>query len=390
LTEGMKRAVDYIGSNCSYVKKAIESQVAVWRGEKTEMPVLALSCPPTEEQQGWLPRHNLKEIHFDSEKMFENGLGEVLSAVNGNYGAVPSMRANMGCGIIPSLFGGQQRLFEDIMPWLVDHATKEDIDKMGEGHSFEIGDSAEFAAAMGHMEFMTGRLREYGLAGKVFVYPLDLQGPTDTAHLVYGDTIFYDFYDDPDFVHRLYEASNRAIYFAMDECFGRIDQSEKYVAHYNHLILPKSAGGVKISEDTTTLLSPPLIDEFARPHLCAALEHFGGGYVHYCGKNDYLLDVLLDEPGVAGINFGNPDMHDMPEVIKRCRESKKAYVGSVNRNEGEGLFEYFARVLAPSYDAQTGCFRIILQYSCHLGERGEVIGEFERAAEHVVKVVKNI
>ncbi|MCL2814181.1 MAG: hypothetical protein FWD23_06245 [Oscillospiraceae bacterium] len=383
MTDGMKKAVDYIDSNSSYIDRAVESQCAVWRGEKTELPVLALSCPHTEEQKTWLSQYDLKEIHHDSEKMFVNGLCETLTAVNGNYGAVPSMRANMGCGIVPSLFGGQQRLFRDIMPWLVDHAKKEDIEKLPENHEFKIDDSAEFADAMRHMEFMTEKLRENGLAGKVFVYPLDLQGPTDTAHLILGDSIFYEFYDDPEFVHHLLKLSNRAIYFAMDECFERMDKSGEFIAHYNHLILPKGIGGVKISEDTTTLLSPLLIDEFAKPHLCETLEHFGGGYVHYCGKNDHLLNVLLGEPRAAGINFGNTEMHDMTKVLALCRENKKVYAGAVNKKEGEAPFDYFVRVLEPCYDALAGCFRIILQYGCPMDERADVIGEFERAAEHV-------
>ena len=385
MTDQIKKAFDYINSNSSYIEKAIKSQSAVWRGESSELPALALSCGMTEEQKSWLPGYNLKEIHYDSEKMFNNGLREVLSAVNGGFGAVPSMRANMGCGIIPSLFGSQQRLFEDIMPWLVDHVKKEDIEKITENHNFRITDSAEFSAAMEHMDYMTKKLSENDLTGKVFVYPLDLQGPVDTAHLIYGDTIFYDFYDDPEFVHHLLQSSNNAVYFAMDECFERMDQSGEFIAHYNHLILPRGAGGVKISEDTTTLLSPTLIDEFAMPHLCEMLKHFGGGYVHYCGKNDYLLEALLDEPLVFGINFGNPEKHDMTEVLKRCRDNKKAYVGSINKKEGETLFDYFTRILGSSYDAHSGCFRVILQYGCALGERSQVIGEFERAAEYVKK-----
>ena len=385
MTDGIKKAIEYIQSNSAYAKKAIQAQLSVWRGEKSEMPALALSCPHTEEQREWFVPYNLKEIHFDSEKMFSNGLREALAAVNGNYGSVPSMRANMGCGIVPSLFGPQQRLFEDIMPWLVDHSSKADIKKMEENHEFKIDSSAEFAAAMGHMEFMTEKLREFGLVGKLFVYPLDLQGPVDTAHLVYGDSIFYDFYDEPEFAHHLLALSDRAVYFAMDECFRRIDLSGELVAHYNHLVLPRNAGGVKISEDTTTLLSPELIDGFAKPHLCAMLKHFGGGYVHYCGKNGHLLDVLLDWPEVFGINFGNPEMHDMKKTLERCRMAKKAYVGGINKNEGETLFDYFTRILEPSYDPDTGCFHVILQYGCQMGERGNVLGEFERAAEYVAK-----
>ena len=376
--DGIKKAADCIRANDSYIKKAVDLQSSIWKKEKTNMPPLALSCPLTEEQNEWLPYYNAKEIHFDSEKMFIYGLREVLTAINGNYGSVPSMRANMGCGIISSLFGIRQRLFEDKMPWLIDHAKKEDIkDK----YDFKIGDSEEFSAAMEHMEYMTEILRDNGLAGKVFVYPLDLQGAVDTAHLIYGDTIFYDFYDDPDFIHHLLKVSCESVDFAMRECFKRIDGSGEFVAHYNWLIMPEETGGLKISEDTTTLLSPALIDEFARPYLQRILARFGGGYVHYCGKNDYLLDVVFDEPLARAVNFGNPEKHDMTKVLKRCRENKKIYVGIITRKVGESLFDYFLRILEPSYDKNTGCFYIIPQYVCAVNEREAVIGEFERAAQ---------
>ena len=381
MTDGIKKAIDYIKANDSYIKKAIDSQCAVWRGEKTDMPVLALSCWNTEEQLSWLPGHDTKEIHFDSEKMFANGLREVLFAVNGNYGAVPSMRANMGCGVIPSLFGKQQRLFEDKMPWLVDHVKKEDIKNI---YDFSLGDSAEFSAAMDHMDYMAEKLQENNLTGKVFVFPLDLQGPIDTAHLIYGDDIFYDFYDDPEFVRHLLDVSCDAIYYAMDECFKRTETSGELVAHYNYLIIPANLGGIKTSEDTTTLLSPALIDKFARPYLNKMLNFFGGGYVHYCGKNDHLLDVVFDEPLARGINFGNPEMHDMTKVLERCRDTKKVFTGIINKNDGENLFDFFTRILEPSYDVNSGCFYIIPQYNCAFNERENVIGEFERAAECVM------
>jgi hypothetical protein len=381
MNDGIKKTIDYIRANSSYAKVAIERQTAVWRREKGAMPVLALSCGHTEEQHTWIQGSNTKDIHFDCEKMLANGLRDMVCAINGNYGSVPSMRANMGCGIIASLFGPQQELYEDKMPWLLTHLKKDEVKPR---YDFKIGDSEEFAAAMRHIEYMRDFLREHGLTD-VFVYPLDLQGPIDTAHLVYGDTIFYDFTDDPQFVHHLLEMSNDAIEFAMKECFKRIDRSDEFITHYNHLAIPREYGGLKVSEDTTTLLSPAHIDEFAQPHLRETLERFGGGYVHYCGKNNHLFDVLLKEPLAWSINFGNTEMHDMADILKRCRDNKKIYVGGIEKKSGESLFDYFVRILAPSYDRDTGCFYIIPDYWCSVNERETVIGEFERAAEAVRK-----
>ena len=384
MLDGIKKAVDYIKANDKYIKSAINMQSAVWRGEPTDISPFVVSCPLTEEQASWLPWHNTEETHFDSEKMFITGLRDMLAAVNGCCGAVPSVRANMGCGIIPSLFGIQQALFGDgKMPWMLEHAKKEAL--MQREPVFSINDprnGEEFAAALRHMDYITDKLREYDL-NNAFIFPLDLQGPIDTAHLIYGDTIFYEFYDDPEFTHRLLSLSCDAMDFAMRECFKRIDRSDELITHYNMWVMPRSLGGLKLSEDTTTLLPPGLIDEFAMPHLRDMLNRFNGGYVHYCGKNDHLLNVLLKEPLVRGINFGNPDMHDMSEVIRRCKESRKVYAGGVHILPGESLFDFFTRVLEPAYDCNTGCFYILLQHYCNINERENFIGEFERAFDKI-------
>ena len=148
------------------------------------------------------------------------------------------------------------------------------------------------------MAFMAEKLDETGC----MVYPMDLQGAFDTAHLVYGDEIFYDLYDDPDFVHHLLDLCCEAIVMGMEECFKVIPDSESKIAYYNNLVMPREIGGIKTSEDTSTLLSKEHIDEFVVPYLERILKHFGGGYVHYCGSNPYLFEAVMANPYVKGIN----------------------------------------------------------------------------------------
>jgi len=105
---------------------------------------------------------------------------------------------------------------------------------------------------------------------------------------------------------------------------------------------------VRMCEDTTTLLSRPQIEQFVMPYVNQAMQHFGGGWTHYCGKNDHLLDCLIEQaPHCRAVNFGNPEMHDMPHVIARLVKAGKLYCGAVVRNDGEDLRAYFRRVLEP-------------------------------------------
>jgi hypothetical protein len=124
--------------------------------------------------------------------------------------------------------------------------------------------------------------------------------------------------------------------------------SDGTVAHYNYLAFPRALGGIKISEDTSTLLSPVAIGEFVKPYMRRALEIAGGGYVHYCGRNDALMDAVLDEPLAHGLNLGNPDKHDMAQVLRRCAERGKLYIGNIPRSEDESLAGFMRRMAESS------------------------------------------
>lgn len=369
MADGIKKALDYVESNVSYAEKAIEAQCAAWRGEKRDIPPLLLSCPLTEEQNGWLPEYNYKEIHFDSEKMLASELRKVLTAVNGGYGAVPSVRANMGCGIIPTLFGIKQELFEDKMPWIQQRRSKEEILKMGPE---DLTFSEEFKAGLEHMVYMEDKLKGTGCG----LFPMDIQGPFDTAHLVYGDDIFYDLYDDPEFVHHLMALSCQAIFIGMGECMKIIADSVEGLRHYNNLYMPQSVGGLKLSEDTSTLLSKGHVQEFVAPYTSMVLSRYRGGYIHYCGKNEHLYREVMDMPLAYGINFGNPDMHDMADVLKDCAASGKIYYGPIPRQGGETLDCYFSRCVSDAmYNDK---IHLLLAYN-HSDKDAESVEEVQEA-----------
>jgi hypothetical protein len=164
------------------------------------------------------------------------------------------------------------------------------------------------------------------------VYPLDLQGPVDLAHLVYGDDFFYDLYDDPEFIDHLFKLVNACIIKTVSDCLEIIAPVE-YVAHYNNLVIPSNAP-LKISEDTSTLLSRNHILSFALPNTNFILEQFGGGYIHYCGKNPHLYEASVNMmPKVVGINFGNTDMHDMSTVYRDMVAKGLIYYGTLTADE---------------------------------------------------------
>lgn len=350
--------------------RAEAAQRALFEGcapEERGLPQpLLLSCPLTPEQAAF-PGYNLKEIHFDSEKNLINGLKGAFSVKNGGREAVPSVRANMGCGIVAALFGLEPRLFEDKMPWVQDRLTKEQLSKT-EPDGLTV--TPEFERALEHMRFAAVRLGESG----VRVYPLDIQGAFDTAHIVFGDDIFYELYDDPPFVHHLLDLSAAAAIKAFRLCLEVIPGSERSVAHYNNLVIPRSKGGIKISEDTSTLVCAEHVAEFVAPYTHRILEAVGGGYIHWCGRSEPLCRAMLAEPLAWAINLGNPEKHDMDQLLADTAAAGKLYYGHVPKAEGEDVYGYFLRILGASGR------RILPLFSCKTEEREAVCDAFDRAA----------
>jgi len=336
----IEKTLEIYESARGQIKKAEERQLAAWKGKTDDLPLLLTANPPRQ-QKGLLPERNLMEIYHDSNKMLEYGLREALRSVAGGADAVPSVRANMGCSVFPAIMGVKPLLFEDKMPWVKEHLTREQITALEPG---QITPDSDFKLGLEHIHYMARKLEN----SPVRIFPLDLQGPYDMAHIVYGDAIFYDMYDDPAFVHHLMDLCTQAIIWGMEQCLAAIPGSNEMVAHYSAVVIPRSMGGIKISEDTSTLLSPGAIDEFVVPYTSRILEHFGGGYIHYCGKNDYLFKAMLGIKHSIGINFGNPDMHDMNEILSAIADAGKIYYGTINKLEGETEADYFTRVKTAS------------------------------------------
>ena len=382
-------ALEYIQSHKDRIEKASAIQKLVWEGLQPATHPLLLSCealpqlPRLSRTSGGtydasIPAYDPKTIHYDSEKMLISELGGAARSAAGGMQAVPSVRANMGCGIFPTLFGIEQDLFEDKMPWVQRHLSKEAILKMGPE---DLAFSDEFKAGLEHMDYMA-EILDGSCCG---IYPMDLQGPFDTAHLVYGDKIFYDLYDDPAFIHHLLELSCQAIFFGMDECLRHTPGSDDNLCHYNNLVMPCTKGGIKISEDTSTLLSKAHIQEYVTPYTNRVLERYGGGYIHYCGKNEHLYKEVMGMPLAYGINFGNPEKHEMAGVLKDCSGRGKIYYGAIPERSDEKTEEYFKRCVTNAY--ANGRIHLMLMYTYGVGKGetpDEVAGAWDDACQSVL------
>ena len=102
--------------------------------------------------------------------------------------------------------------------------------------------------------------------------------------------------------------------------------------------------GVRLSEDTATLLSPQMIDEFVLPYIEKAAEPFGGAFVHFCGKHGYLFKKIVSLDFVKAIDLGNPEMYDIEWLFEKCAGTNTVFYGKTGYPDGLSWREYIVQM----------------------------------------------
>ena len=311
-------------------------QAAVWQHQSVDfLPLLLTGQVPERER---FPRYNLQEQFFDPEKMLLEQLWVALAVLRGGGDAVPSVRVNFGTGFLASVFGLSQKIFPDKMPWLHERLTKRQLLEL----SPEKLEPVEEKGLMRQCRLYLQVYQEYLKPTAVKIYLPDTQGVFDLAHLIYGDDLFYQLYDDFDFVEHLLELTGYVYRRASQILKDWIGEPATSGCHSATLYM--AGCGVRSCEDTTTLISPGLVEKVL-PFAFKSVAPFGGWF-HFCGDGRTLLDRLLQAPEVKAVNFGNPEKYDWKKTLSQIETSGKIYFGSIPRKDGEDLKSYYRRVLS--------------------------------------------
>ena len=282
--------------------------------------------------------YDMKEQFYDKEKMLYAHLEEIEKCAENAFDALLCLRPNFGTIFIPSMFGLKYELPKDTFAWITSHLTKDEIKKFKIPH---LGEVDTMKRAIEYLQFFKEELPEW-----IQVYLPDTLGPFEIAHSVYGDNIFYEIYDDPSFIHYLLDLCTE-LYIQVTEKLKKVIGEERESCYHGHALargIYMRNGGTRISEDSATLISPKHIDEFVIPYDKKALNAFGGGFVHFCGKNDYLLESFLKLKEVRAINLGNPEMYDFDTTMQKFIDYKKCYFGLWPKKNKETLEEYIRRM----------------------------------------------
>jgi len=279
----------------------------------------------------------VKEIHIndaleDPELMLAMQMADVSGRLESRTDVL-GIRANYGTGILTSMFGAEIYKMPREMKTLPTTRSFNSREKMEEILAAGIPDRF---TGFGKDVFYFGEMcadlfQQYPNISKyVPVFHPDTQGPLDIAELMWGSEMFYDMYDDPEFVHEVLELITETYIHVMDKWYEIIPADETFNVHWKML----HRGKIMLRNDSAMNLSPDMYQEFALPYDKRLLDYYGGGCVHFCGRGDHYIEHLTSVESLTAINLSQPHLNDMDKIYAAAARGGKKIIG-LNREAGE-------------------------------------------------------
>ena len=263
------------------------------------------------------PSYSFVECWNDVEKNFISSLGGVYSGALVKDDRLCTIRPEYGVVNIPELFAVPSAVTNEGKSMSEGLRDLDTVKALIDSGVPEIaGEHNDKVEAFVHLAKET--LKDYDKLSKAvrFIIP-DTQGPVDLACLIWGSEIMYAVYDYPDVVHQLLELVTETYIEYSKQKKELVGQPLNSGYHIAGLKLAK--GGVRICDDSSTLLSCDSYMEFAKPYNARAFEPFEGGWMHYCGNGNHFIDEALATKGVNYLHLGNPDHCDLPDLFLKTR-----------------------------------------------------------------------
>ena len=287
------------------------------------------------------------------------------------------VRPDLGIGLIASIFGCCVEVVASNPPWV--HPIADDAIEAGVERVLE---SFELSACMtnGWMPRATETLDYYRetftsypkVSNCVAIVMPDLQGPFETAGLIYGSGILEALYSNLPLVHRIVSAVGDAmvhVYAGLREKIGGELLPEGFSHQHGMMI----RGNLLLRCDSNVMVSPSMYAEHILPHDRRVLESVGGGSFHSCGQWEHNIPSILALEAVGSLDFGSnqSQMNDIDGIYRQAQTQGK----------------HLHLVTATAEELATGSIRSRfptgVTLSCEVDSADEAAALMRQFAEHV-------
>lgn len=280
-------------------QKLIQDWKTLWNLEEVDRPRWLLSTPPWSVPLFFPDQYPLTQF-FQDKAMQLRGELQVLGwreSLDLGDLFIPHLQPYGGVTVFASPFGCQVDFPAHTLPWTHPVIKSDDL----AAKAYELPRPAATDGQLGDMLEFTDFFVEQ-TQGRYPIALTDLQGPMDTAYLVWDSTEFMiAMYTHPQEVHHLMRLVTDLIIEYVKEQRAR---SPQFIpCHYPPMWFPDGQG-IAISDDALAVLSPQTYEEFALPYANELSEEFGGIFIHSCGDFVHQFDNLEKVHQLRGLNFG--------------------------------------------------------------------------------------
>ncbi|NMB95861.1 MAG: hypothetical protein GYA02_04505 [Clostridiaceae bacterium] len=255
---------------------------------------------PIEGQRPW------EERLADPMVMLKEELDAIRPHLEIEDDRVPTVRVQFGTAQVAAAFGCEMFIPPNNLPAAGSHVIKEsrDVYKL-EKPSLEAG---WYAKLKQYTEVFLENLPE-----GVHIQHPDIQSPFNNAHLIRGNDILYDFYDDPDAVDVLLDKITDYMIELTFYLKNMISGDKEWFFDWGALW----KGTARISNCTVHLISPEQYKKHVLPRDMRFIHAIGGGRMHYCGTYGKVIDEFFKNTEVTGLDY-DEQYHDLWSLSERA------------------------------------------------------------------------
>jgi len=333
-----------------------------WQGKGPSLILV-----PQEDSSSIYDMNSYSERFYNPQKMWESEISRAERLLEWPTDGIPTVRPNLGTIFIPAVAGQSFTVRDGQMPWPGQHFSIEQISAV---NNVDISSAKLMELTVKFYEIHKSEGR-----GDICSYSADTQGIFDVLHLLRGNELFYELVDKKDRMKELLETITDLyidISRQLKRCIGE-DSNSMIHGHGTPQGLYFPNAGVRLSEDTPTLLSPDMIDEFVLPYMEKAAKPFGGAFVHFCGRHGYLYEKVLECDFVKAIDLGNPEMYDTRWLLERCAETNTVFYGKLAAQDGESWRDYVIRLAGILKDTGARCVLRPVVFPDNLAECEQIL-----------------
>jgi len=232
-----------------------------------------------------------------------------------------AIRNDHGTIQIASLLSGQWYMHEDNYPWVGSLDSVETVKKLVEEDNEINLQSGVIPQSIKTLEFYTEHLSKYPLCKEAIQISLpDLQGPLDTADILWGSEIFAEILANPDLVTAFMNKIVNIMITVM-EYYRRFtyDRLEPFANTQHGYNIP---GRLLIRNDSSIIVSPDTYRRLIMPQDAKLLKKIGAGSIHFCGNGQHLIKPMLEISELRGLDFGQPEMMNIDQIYELCSKYK--------------------------------------------------------------------